>query len=76
MSTELSVGMPVRVIAGKYNGFEGTVAKLCDSFCSIIIIFENRQHELVLEAAALVPLEEWTAGKGETELKLRGHGSE
>ena len=76
MSVELSVGLPVRVISGKYNGYEGSITKLCDSFSSIVIFFENRPYELVLETAALIPLAEWTAGKGETELKLRGHGGE
>jgi hypothetical protein len=71
--TPLIPTLPIRVTAGQYNGYEGVLLKLCDSFASILVNFEGKPHELVVEVAHLVPLQDWLAGKGETELKLRGH---
>jgi hypothetical protein len=72
--TPFSVTLPIRVTAGPYNGMEGVIVKLCDSFASILVNFEGAPHELVVEVAHLVPLQEWLAGRSETELRLRGHG--
>jgi len=71
--TDLTPLLPVRVTAGPYNGLEGTILKLCDSYCSISVNFEGAPHELVVENAHLTPLQDWLAGKGEAERRLRGH---
>lgn len=74
MIYEPSVGMSVRVTGGKYNGYEGVVAKTCDAFCSIRVNHENKQHELVMETKHITPLANWSEGKTNAELTLRGHG--
>ena len=73
MSTELSVGLPVRFVSGKYNGFEGVIAKLGETFCSVVMLFENRPTEIVLSVAEITPLADWVAARNTTELALKGH---
>lgn len=69
---ELAVGLAVRFVGGKFNGFQGHIAKLCETVCSVSINFENRQCEIVEEMRFVVPLAKWKADKSETELNLRG----
>ena len=71
----LSVGLEVRFTGGKYNGFEGQVAKLCDEYASVIINYDGKPHELVESTKFLTPLAQWLQGKNEDELRLRGHNT-
>lgn len=65
-------GTSVRFTGGKFNGFTGVVAKVCDTVCSVVITFEHRPYEVVDEHRHVTPLAEWTAARSTTELKLRG----
>ena len=71
----MNVGEPVRFTGGKYNGFEGTVAKLCDEYASVVINYEGKPHELVESVKFLTPMAQWLQGKNEDELRLRGHNT-
>lgn len=73
MTDELTVGQAVRFIGGKYNGFEGQIAKLCDTQCSVLVQYEGRTSELIEETRHLMPMELWQAMKTATELALKGH---
>lgn len=69
---ELAVGVAVRFVGGKYNGYQGHIAKLCDSVCRVTINFEGRPCEIVEELRFVEPLAKWRADKTATELNLRG----
>ena len=68
----MRIGLQVRVTGGKYNGFEGTVLKACETVGSIVVILENKAHELVVDLAHLTELTQWRASKSATELALKG----
>lgn len=70
---DLSVALAVRVVGGKFNGYEGQIAKLCEKFASVRIEHETQIHELVIETRFLVPLHHWKNQKTAAELILRGH---
>ncbi len=67
-------GQSVRLIGGKYNGFQGTVRWCGDAFASLEIVFENKKHEIVEDLRFLQDLAEWKAGKSDTELALKDTG--
>ena len=69
---EIPIGNTVRVIGGKYNGYEGTLLKSCDTVGSIEVTFEGQRHELVVDLGHLVSLTAWRATKSATEITLRG----
>lgn len=66
-------GTAVRVIGGKYNGFEGHILWCGGSTCSITVTFEGKQHQLSpIGLNEVSPLSEWRKGKTDTELTIRG----
>lgn len=69
---DLEVGMAVRITGGKYNGLQGQLAKLCATAGSVIVHYEGRAHELVIDVAHVVELAYWRAQRSATELALRG----
>lgn len=66
-------GTVIRFTGGKFNGFQGVVAKSCDSFCSVVVDFEGKQIEVVEACAHMMPLADWLATKSETERALKGN---
>jgi hypothetical protein len=70
----LPIGVTVRVTGGKYNGYQGTLVKACDTVGSIIVDFDTTPHELVVDLAHLQSLTAWRAARTATELSLRGSG--
>lgn len=72
-TSELSVGLAVRITGGKFNGFDAQIAKLCENHCSVLIEFEKQIHEVITETKWLTPLHLWAAKKTAVELQLRGH---
>lgn len=69
----LAVYSAVRVTGGPLNGLEGSIAKLCATQASILVLFEGVAHELVVELRHLEPLDRWLARQSRTELALRGY---
>lgn len=67
-----AVGTAVRFIGGRFNGYQGTLSKVCEAVGSVIIVFEGRGHEVVEELRHLQPLAEWRASLSPTELTIRG----
>lgn len=68
---DLRYGLPVRFVGGKHNGWHGQLIKLCDSWCSIRVVYDNKPIEVVEEYRFLLPVSLWKAGKTEAELSLR-----
>lgn len=65
----------VRFTGGRYNGFQGTVIKSCDDWCSVLIVFHdgNPSQEVVEEFRHLMPLADWLLTKSATERALKGN---
>lgn len=66
------IGLPVRFVSGKLNGFEGIIKWACDNWCAVFINYDNKPMEVVEHYSVLMPLSEWKKSKSETELTLKG----
>ena len=72
VTPELEIGMAVRFVGGKYNGYQGQITMLSDSFACVTVMHESKPVELVEDTRFLVCLKTWTTGKSKVELNLRG----
>lgn len=66
------IGLPVRFVSGKLNGFEGIIKWACDNYCAVLINYDNQPMEVIESYLALIPISEWKKNKSETELTLKG----
>ncbi len=67
------IGLAVRFIGGRYNGFEGTISWAGDTCCAVVVEYEGKRIEEVEGFDFLLPLSAWRAAKSATELQLKGH---
>lgn len=55
----LSVGLLCQFTGGPFNGLTATIAKLCDQFCSVGIVYDNQPPvEVITETKWLKSLKE------------------
>lgn len=66
------IGLQVRFISGRYNGFEGLIHWAGNTCCSVVVRYENRPLEVVDDYGVITPLDEWKKERSAIELALKG----
>lgn len=72
---DMRVGLPVKVIGGRFNGLKGDIALVGDEVALITVLYDNKPVEIVESLSFTQPLAAWRAGRGDAELALRGEAA-